>query len=154
MPGNCRELRSIAYDALSRCQTEQLSLSLFGAIASGGSTVTSPAQASEPLNGVHAIVDAYLQSHPLAPELWAIAHDLLNQYTAIQAVVGEQQTRDSGGNGTARITEADTLPTIKEATEQLVAEAMRRAGGNQAAAARILGITRQALSQRIRRADT
>jgi DNA-binding NtrC family response regulator len=44
------------------------------------------------------------------------------------------------------------LPTIREATEMLVAEAMRRAGDNQSIAARILGITPQALSQRLKRA--
>ena len=47
--------------------------------------------------------------------------------------------------------EAVQLPTIKEATEMLVAEAMNRAGGNQSIAARILGITPQALSQRLKR---
>ncbi len=44
------------------------------------------------------------------------------------------------------------LPTIKEATEKLVAEALRRSDGNQSVAARVLGITPQALSQRLRRA--
>jgi DNA-binding NtrC family response regulator len=43
------------------------------------------------------------------------------------------------------------LPTIKEATITLVAEAMRRAGDSQAVAAKLLGITPQALSQRLKR---
>jgi DNA-binding NtrC family response regulator len=47
--------------------------------------------------------------------------------------------------------EAMELPTIKEATATLVAEAMKRSGDNQALAARILGITPQALSQRLKR---
>ncbi|UCF99988.1 MAG: sigma-54-dependent Fis family transcriptional regulator [Spirochaetaceae bacterium] len=45
------------------------------------------------------------------------------------------------------------LPTIKEATEMLVTEAMKRAESNQSIAARILGITPQALSQRLKRVD-
>jgi DNA-binding NtrC family response regulator len=43
------------------------------------------------------------------------------------------------------------LPTIKEATRILVAEAMKRGGGNQSIAARMLGITQQALSKRLKK---
>ena len=45
----------------------------------------------------------------------------------------------------------DQLPTIAESTRALVQEALRRTGGNQAQAARILGISPQALSQRLKR---
>lgn len=41
------------------------------------------------------------------------------------------------------------LPTFTEAEEYLVAEALKQAGGNQGIAAKILGITRQALNKRI-----
>lgn len=44
----------------------------------------------------------------------------------------------------------DPLPSLETAVRELVREALRRAGGNQAAAARMLGITRQAMHQRIR----
>jgi DNA-binding NtrC family response regulator len=44
------------------------------------------------------------------------------------------------------------LPTIKQATRILVAEAMQRAGGNQSTAAEMLGITQQALSKRLKKA--
>ena len=47
-------------------------------------------------------------------------------------------------------TQATRLPTLKEAAQQLIEEALRRADGNQAAAAAMLGITRQALNQRLR----
>ena len=43
------------------------------------------------------------------------------------------------------------LPTIKEAARLLVSEAMRRGGGNQSIAARMLGITQQALSKRLKK---
>lgn len=39
--------------------------------------------------------------------------------------------------------------TLKQAEEQAIAEALRLAGGNQSQAARILGITRQALNKRL-----
>lgn len=42
------------------------------------------------------------------------------------------------------------FPTIREATTQLVNEAMRLSGGNQTAAAKLLGITRPALSKRLK----
>jgi DNA-binding NtrC family response regulator len=43
------------------------------------------------------------------------------------------------------------LPTLKEAEEQLVAEALGRARNNQGIAASLLGITRQALNKRLTR---
>jgi DNA-binding NtrC family response regulator len=44
----------------------------------------------------------------------------------------------------------DPLPTLKEMDRLMVAEALRRAEGNQAIAAQMLGITRQALNQRVK----
>ena len=45
----------------------------------------------------------------------------------------------------------DQLPNFKEAEEALLSEALRRADGNQGVAAGILGISRQALNQRLSR---
>jgi DNA-binding NtrC family response regulator len=45
---------------------------------------------------------------------------------------------------------SEQLPTLKEAEQALISEAMKRAGGNQASAALMLGITRQALNKRLR----
>jgi transcriptional regulator with PAS, ATPase and Fis domain len=42
-----------------------------------------------------------------------------------------------------------SLPTIQEATQSLIDEALNRAGGNQRSAAKILGISQQALSKRL-----
>ncbi|MFH1117427.1 MAG: sigma-54 dependent transcriptional regulator [Pseudomonadota bacterium] len=44
----------------------------------------------------------------------------------------------------------DQLPTIKEATAALISEALHRSNGNQRAAAFMLGITPQALNQRLK----
>lgn len=46
---------------------------------------------------------------------------------------------------------SEKLPTIKQATELLVEEAMKRANYNQSAAAKILGVSQQALSKRIKK---
>lgn len=43
------------------------------------------------------------------------------------------------------------LPTIKQATRLLIEEAMRRSGGNQSRAAKVLGISQQALSKRLKK---
>jgi DNA-binding NtrC family response regulator len=48
----------------------------------------------------------------------------------------------------------EPLPTIDEATEALIQEAMRLSSDNQRIAARMLGLTRQALNRRIARART
>lgn len=45
----------------------------------------------------------------------------------------------------------ETLPSIKEVTRLLVEEALRRSEGNQTKAARMLGITQQSLSERVRK---
>lgn len=44
----------------------------------------------------------------------------------------------------------DPLPTIREVTDELVAEAMRRAGKNQTKAAALLGISQPALNKRLK----
>jgi DNA-binding NtrC family response regulator len=45
----------------------------------------------------------------------------------------------------------DRLPTLKESEERLIADALRRADGNQGVAAAILGLSRQALNKRLSR---
>jgi len=45
---------------------------------------------------------------------------------------------------------SEKIPTLKEAEQLIISEAMKRAQGNQAIAARLLGISRQALNRRIR----
>jgi DNA-binding NtrC family response regulator len=53
--------------------------------------------------------------------------------------------------GSTLISFSEKLPTIKQATDLLVAEAIRRTGGNQSVAAGLLGITQQALSKRMKK---
>lgn len=45
------------------------------------------------------------------------------------------------------------FPTLKEAEESLIEEALRRADGNQTIAAELLGISRRALNNRLRRTE-
>jgi DNA-binding NtrC family response regulator len=48
---------------------------------------------------------------------------------------------------------SEKLPTLKQTEQLLVSEAMKRASGNQAIAAQLLGITRQALNKRLKQAS-
>jgi transcriptional regulator with PAS, ATPase and Fis domain len=47
---------------------------------------------------------------------------------------------------------SEQLPTLKQAEQSLIDEALKRAKGNQSIAARNLGITRQALNKRLKKA--
>ena len=47
----------------------------------------------------------------------------------------------------------ESLPSLKEANRLLITEALKRTGGNQSMAARILGITQSALNKRLKRAE-
>ncbi|MEO5340633.1 MAG: sigma-54 dependent transcriptional regulator [Magnetococcus sp. MYC-9] len=73
-----------------------------------------------------------------APLAWATAGD--PAHVAAEQAVGDMLRRLPG-----------KLPTLKEAEQALTQEAMRRARGNQGVAAALLGISRQALNQRLRR---
>ena len=46
----------------------------------------------------------------------------------------------------------DQLPTLKDAEKLLIDEALKRSDGNQTIAAQLLGMSRQALHNRLRRA--
>lgn len=54
------------------------------------------------------------------------------------------------GEGASKVVFSEDLPTLKEATQLLIDEALRRANGNQSHAARLLGISPQALSKRLK----
>jgi DNA-binding NtrC family response regulator len=70
----------------------------------------------------------------------------------------EQSAVESGPKGvspaeTSLMSFSEKLPTLKQAEQLLITEAMKRAAGNQAIAAMHLGISRQALNRRLRQAD-
>jgi DNA-binding NtrC family response regulator len=65
-----------------------------------------------------------------------------------RAAIRNSHTADTA---THSVTFPPVLPTVAEMQDLLVKEALRRARGNQAQAATMLGITRQALNKRLRR---
>lgn len=64
------------------------------------------------------------------------------------ANANELDEPDSHFSGFAQLSR---LPSLKHASRELIKEALRRAEGNQSVAAGLLGITQQALSQRLKR---
>jgi DNA-binding NtrC family response regulator len=66
----------------------------------------------------------------------------------------ESQPQADGSDGALAALFPDPLPTLRETEEALVAEALRRADGNQGVAAGLLGISRQALNKRLTRRKT
>ena len=53
-------------------------------------------------------------------------------------------------DGSKKVHFTDQLPTLKEISQLLIEEALKRAEGNQSLAARLLGVTPQALSKRLK----
>lgn len=68
--------------------------------------------------------------------------------------VGGPGAADLSTETTAGVLFAERLPTLVENAELLVAEAMKRAQGNQTIAAGLLGITRQGLSKRLKKTSS
>jgi len=60
-------------------------------------------------------------------------------------------TQDQTSESASRITFAEILPTLRDADQALINEALSRAKGNQTIASRMLGITQQALSKRLKK---
>ena len=82
-------------------------------------------------------------------ELKSMVHDAVSRHrggpmsSGLFPMLGQAaDTGDPGSQG---------LPTLKEAARELVEKAMVQAQGNQSAAARILGISQQALSKRLKK---
>ncbi len=62
----------------------------------------------------------------------------------------DTKSESSSKSSKGLVTFGDQLPTLKQVQNELIDEAMERAKGNQSIAARLLGVTRQALSRRLK----
>jgi len=94
-------------------------------------------------------------------ELKAMAHDAVSLHRErILSMEAFVRAMDRGGGAAVRaqvegenpFARLEQLPTIHEAVELLVQEAVSRGAGNQTIAARLLGITQSALSKRLKAA--
>jgi two-component system, NtrC family, nitrogen regulation response regulator GlnG len=91
-------------------------------------------------------------------ELEALVFDAVARHQGVtlslasfkEAIFGTEEPEPVGaGAPTAGV--AERLPTLKESEDRLIAEALRRADGNQGVAASLLGLSRQALNKRLSR---
>jgi two-component system, NtrC family, nitrogen regulation response regulator GlnG len=89
-------------------------------------------------------------------ELRAVMTDAVGRATGGELELDGLRAKLHNGPGGGVETAVDpwpvspALPTIREATDRLVREALKQAGGNQRKAARILGISQPALSKRLK----
>ena len=123
-PGNIRQLRALIYDAVARHRSGILSLSRFKPLI----------ESNQPTN--HATAST---QNGLPPSL---AHS---------TKMGSHDLQPAAALSVLLKTLSGQLPTLKETERCLVQEAMRRSRGNQGIAASFLGISRQALNQRLRK---
>jgi DNA-binding NtrC family response regulator len=98
-------------------------------------------------------------------ELRSLIFDAVSSHKSpLLSLQSFQAVMSGGGKKTTRIgrerrhspvnswaSQLDAIPTIKDATSTLIEEALRRSGNNQRLAAIMLGITPQALNQRLKR---
>ncbi|TVM16395.1 sigma-54-dependent Fis family transcriptional regulator [Oceanidesulfovibrio indonesiensis] len=121
-PGNVRELESMLYNALAvqRAETQE----------EADSTVRRVLDDKAVLEWMH-----FQQETPLSV-----------------ASTGGATANGNGASGVnlgRDLSLGEGFPTLREAQERVIEEAMRRCDGNQSAAARLLGISRQALNRRL-----
>jgi DNA-binding NtrC family response regulator len=64
---------------------------------------------------------------------------------------GSAEEPETAGSSLQTDAFPDRLPTLRESEDCLIAEALRRADGNQGVAAGLLGLSRQALNKRLSR---
>ncbi len=107
---------------------------------------------------------AYLQSYHFpgnVRELKAMVYDAVAQHgrgvlsmESFISAMGAQSLPVSAAVGPVQLQYPDgRIPTLKEAEESLISQALALSCGNQGVAARYLGITRQALNKRLNRAS-
>lgn len=121
-PGNVRQLRALVYDAVARHRSGILSMESFRSVL--GSSTKKTGRVAWPASTSGGKVASDLFENGYTPHL-----TMSNLLRGLK-----------GG-----------LPTLKEIERCLVLEAMHRSRGNQGIAAGFLGISRQALNQRLRK---
>jgi DNA-binding NtrC family response regulator len=82
-----------------------------------------------------------------------LSMEVFKSYTVKQQPALKAESKGLPSDDSPQVSFSEKLPTLKQAEELLIAEAMKRSAGNQAIAAMHLGISRQALNRRLRQAD-
>jgi DNA-binding NtrC family response regulator len=80
-----------------------------------------------------------------------LSTEVFKTYISQKHPASTEDSKQVVAEETALITFAERLPTLKQSEQVLISEALKRSDGNQAIAAMHLGISRQALNNRLRR---
>jgi DNA-binding NtrC family response regulator len=114
----------------------------------------------KPIPDIPKILIEQMETYPFkgnVRELKSMVHDALTRYRQGPITADLFQGLDLSdpegamADGRTPLENSQGLPTLKEASNILVVKAMEKAGGNQSAAAKILGISQQALSKRLQK---
>jgi DNA-binding NtrC family response regulator len=81
-----------------------------------------------------------------------LSMDLFKTHISQKRSGSDKYPEKLSSGGDSSITFADQLPTLKQAEQLLIDEALKRSSGNQSIAALSLGISRQALNKRLQKA--
>ena len=81
--------------------------------------------------------------------VYRVQHDVLTA-SDLKSLPGAGAPRPPAAAAEPDVAFGGKLPQLKEVGDLLVAEALRRTGGNQSKAAGLLGVSHQALSKRLR----
>lgn len=101
------------------------------------------------------VFDAVTRLKSTGPMPKSLPLDVFQQPVAgVAGPSAGDNNKENNRNGNEILQFSDQLPTIRVATDLLVQEAMKRANGKQTVASRILGISQQALSKRLKRAES
>jgi DNA-binding NtrC family response regulator len=128
-PGNIRELQGIAFDAVSRCRGAQLEL--------------------EPICDYLGVHQPAILRHgsPAVPVLPAAAAPAPQAQAAAGPAPSATVPETGVTRGPADCWVGETLPTMQAFEDFLYDLALRRTGGNQSAAAALLGVSQPTLSR-------
>ncbi len=98
-----------------------------------------------------------MENHPFdgnIRELRSMVFDAMTQWSSGDLTPDLFNTLSSASSDPSDTEKSSKLPTLKQASTELVLKAMEEAKGNQSAAAKILGISQQALSKRLKKLNT
>ncbi|MFO7749379.1 MAG: sigma-54 dependent transcriptional regulator [Desulfobacteraceae bacterium] len=148
-PGNVRELEAMVFDAVSTSRKNILDIETFRRHMRAFAFEADPAadnHHSPPKKSDPSDV-ALFESHSKQP---AAEPDRDYHSEGHGGEFKKSSTIPETHLTSSLFARAEHLPTLKTATDLLVKEAIKRTRGNQSEAARILGISRQALNKRLK----
>jgi len=153
--GNIRELENLVYDAVGRSSGKVLDASLFRDRLFATQTQQNPSSVGVPPSSLPESKLGNFNKPDFMPD-YSRPSSSLTALDKLPSLLNKDSPYPNSGAHSSKNRQVyfpAELPTLDIWEKALVEEALRRAGGNQASAARLLGLTRQALNNRLIRAQ-